>query len=319
MATRVFIQDDSNQVKQQDSLDGVTLADTKLLVVDMQDPGPDEVAAVGKYFWLHPVALSEYEKKASTPNLQEFPDHLFMTWDFLHDNPKTERFEVSTLIIFLGANYLVTMHAKQLYELDEVLDKLASNPALYRGNPGPILYAMIDNAVDEYFPIVENLTNKIDKFMENLLIEQKQGDLKVILNLKHRNMSVRRLAASHRDVVMKLSRRDTPFIPDDLVVYLLDVYDHLTRISSDVDNNSDLISSALDIHLNEVSNRMNVTMKRLTAVATIFMPLTFIVGLYGMNFRVPEYRWFYGYLYVWILMIVVSVVMIIIAKKSDWF
>jgi magnesium transporter len=132
-------------------------------------------------------------------------------------------------------------------------------------------------------------------------------------------MSVRRLAASHRDVVMKLSRRDTPFIPDDLVVYLLDVYDHLTRISSDVDNNSDLISSALDIHLNEVSNRMNVTMKRLTAVATIFMPLTFIVGLYGMNFRVPEYRWFYGYLYVWILMIVVSVVMIIIAKKSDWF
>ena len=315
----VFVQKGAGKVEKAKSLDGIELADCKLLVVDLLDPSDDEIETVGKYFGLHPLTLRQYEEKASTPNIQEFPDHLYLTWDFLHDNPKTEVFEVSTLVIFVGTNYLVTMHSRKISELDDVHEKLLSDADLYKSNPAVVLYAIIDTAVDEYFPIVEDLTTDIDKYMEDLITEQNVGDLKSILTRKHRNMAIRRLATSHRDVVMKLARRDVPFIPDDLSVYLLDVYDHLSRIGQDIDTNTDLVSSSLDIHLNMVSNRMNITMKRLTTIATIFMPLTFIVGLYGMNFRIPEIHWYFGYLFVWILMIAVTIGMVLIAKKNAWF
>jgi magnesium transporter len=205
-------------------------------------------------------------------------------------------------------------------ELDRVLENLEKEPSLYKEHPAPVIYSILDTAVDEYFPLVEDMTEKIDTYMENLLVDQGVGDLKTILAIKHRNMAARRMIAAHRDVVMQLARRDIPFIPEDLSVYIIDVYDHLVRIGAEVENNSDLISSSLDIHLNAVSNRLNVTMKRLTTIATIFMPLTFLVGLYGMNFRhMPELTWRYGYLLAWIALIIITIVMIIIAKVKDWF
>jgi magnesium transporter len=127
---------------------------------------------------------------------------------------------------------------------------------------------------------------------------------------------MRRLVAAQRDVILKLERRDMPFIPQDLQVYIMDVYDLLVRATTEIDSNADQITSSMDIDLNMISNRLNVIMKKLTIVATIFLPLTFLVGLYGMNFKhMPELSWRYGYLAAWIAMFVIGVATYFFAKR----
>jgi len=317
---RIYLQDQAGEAAKPASLAEVSLPDCRLLWVDLQEPPGEELEQIGRFFDIHPVALSECKEGETLPKVQEFPNHLFIIWEFLRDDPETEKLETESLCMFLGPNYLVTVHKRPTPELERVLDNLEKDPSLYKGHPAPVLYSILDTAVDAYFPLVEDLTEKIDAYMESLLLDQGVGDLKTILTIKHRNMAARRLVTAHRDVVMKLARRDIAFIPEDLSAYIMDVYDHLVRIGTEVENNSDLISSSLDIHLNAVSNRLNVTMKRLTTIATIFMPLTFLVGLYGMNFRhMPELGWHYGYLMAWIILIVITLVMIIIAKVKDWF
>ena len=317
---RIYLQDKAGEVSKPASLQEVRLPDCKLLWVDLEKPSPEELELIGRFFDIHPVALEECQREEALPKIQEFPNHLFIIWDFLRDDPSTEKLETKSLCMFLGENYFLTLHQEAAPELDRVLDNLEKEPSLYKEHPAPVLYSILDTAVDEYFPLVEDLTEKIDAYMENLLVDQSVGDLKTILTIKHRNMAARRMITAHRDVVMKLARRDIPFVPEDLSVYIIDVYDHLVRIGTEVENNSDLISSSLDIHLSTVSNRLNITMKRLTTIATIFMPLTFLVGLYGMNFRhMPELGWRYGYLMVWIVLLVITVAMIIIARAKDWF
>jgi magnesium transporter len=317
---RIYLQDKAGEVRAPASLKEVELPECRLLWVDVQNPSAEELSLVGRFFDIHPVALDECQKVVTLPKVQEFANHLFIIWHFLRDDPSTEKLETTALCMFLGENYLLTVHAEASPELDRVLENLKKEPSLYKEHPAPVLYSILDTAVDEYFPMVEDLTEQIDTYMEDLLVDQSVGDLKTILMIKHRNMAARRMIAAHRDVVMKLARRDIPFIPEDLSIYIIDVYDHLVRIGTEVDNNSDLISSSLDIHLNMVSNRLNVTMKRLAGIALIFLPLTFLVGLYGMNFRhMPELTWQYGYLLAWIVLLLIAAVMIIIAKVKGWF
>jgi len=316
----MYLLDAGGTASEPTSLAAVDLNDCSLLWVDLEEPTEEEMKQVGERFGIHPLALDESKLPVHPPKILEFPDHLFVMWNILRDQPSTEKLEMSTLSIFLGRNYLVTVHQETLPELDEIYARLKEDPGLYRGQPSPLLYAIFDTSVNAYFPLVEDLTESIDKYMESLLTDQGGGDLKAILGLKHRNMAVRRAVSTHRDIIMQLARRDMRFIPEELTIYLIDLYDHLVRIGSEVDNNSDLVSSSLDIHLNAVSNRLNVTMKRLTTIATIFMPLTFLVGLWGMNFRhIPEFGWHYGYLFAWVTIIVVAIVMVVFAWKKDWF
>jgi magnesium transporter len=316
---RVYLQDMNDKVSIPASLEGIKLEDCKLLWVDVQEPPEQEFDEVTGFFGIHPLAAKESLGPHRSPKIQEYPNHLFIMWNFLRDRHASEEIRTTTVSMFLGMNYLVTVRHTDMPELDDILERLKADPSIYRGQPSPLLYAIMDDAVDAYFPLVEDLTSKIDAYQDELMNEKSVGDIKTIMTQKHRNMSVRRVVAAHRDVVLELTRRDVPFIPEELAVYILDVYDHLVRIYSQVDSNSDLITSSLDIHLNMVSNRLNVTMKRLTTIATIFLPLTFLVGLYGMNFHMPEYSFRYAYLLFWVAVVVIAVVMVIIAKIKDWF
>jgi magnesium transporter len=317
---KIYVKDKSGEGRKTDSLEGLALDACALLWLDAMNPSDEQLAELGVFFRAHPLTLDIRKTASPLPKLQEFDDYLFIIWDFLRDNPTTETLETATLFALMGSNFLVTIHLEEMPELDSIFERLVKDPSLYRDHPASLLYAILEAAVDEYFPLVENLTDGIDSYMESLLSERGLGDLKTILTLKHRNMALRRLIAAHRDIIIKLARRDMPLIPDELSLYLIDIYDHLAKIASEVDNNTDLISSSLDIHLSTVSNRLNVTMKRLTAVATLFMPATFLVGLYGMNFaHMPELGWRFGYIFFWILLAVVTTLMMVIAKKQQWF
>jgi len=316
---KIYILDRKGSSKEVDSLDGVELADNKLAWLDTQDPTDEERRRLQDFFGIHPLALAVSHKVEDVPRVQEFEGHILVIWSFLRGKPSSEKIETASLYMILGANYLVTIHMEDIPELDTVFQKTKEGAILRHEHPAFFLYTIMNLAVEEFFPLVEELEEKIDAYMENLLSDQKGGDLNTVMALKHRNMAVRRTVFALRDVVMRLASRDLPYIPDELSVYLMDVYERLARLSMEVDNNSDLISSSLDIHLSAVSNRLNVTMKRLTAVATFFMPATFLAGVYGMNFvHLPEVHWYYGYLFFWVLIIVITVAMAVIARKQNW-
>ncbi len=312
---RVYVEDASG-IRQTETLEGIELQGCRLLWVDSTDPSPEELGGLSEFFNIHPLSTHAYDESDEIPKMTEFPNHLFVIWHFLRDNPDTELVEYVPVFLFLGTNYLLTIHRVELEEIESIQAKVEADPELYRHQPAALLYGILDTAVDGYFPVAEDVTNRIDAFQEAVVSSGTSGDIHELMTLKHRNMALRRAASAHRDVILKLSRRDVRFVPEELSLYLLDVYDHLVRIGSEVDNNSDLITSSLDIHLSLVSNRLNEVMKKLTIVATIFLPLTFLAGVWGMNFRhMPELFWAHGYLLAWLSLIVVGVITYVIAMR----
>lgn len=303
-------------ISELDSLDGVSLADSRLLWIDSRSPEDSEIEQIGKFIGAHPVALNYCKEPAALPKLQEFPEHLFITWNFVHEPKDPDKLVTCNLCIFLGRNFLVTIHKEPLGGVNDVWNRHKADVELYQHEPGLVLYAILDNAVDGYFPIVEHITDSIDAYQDKVISGQSAGDLETIMSQKHRNMAMRRIVMAQHDVILKLGRRDTQFIPKDITIYMMDIYDLLVRVASEVDTNADLITASMDIHLNVVSNRLNEIMKKLTIVATIFLPLTFLTGLFGMNFKyMPELAWRYGYLAAWITFFIIALVTYLLAKR----
>lgn len=302
-----------------EGLEGFQPSRYRLAWVDVTDPSQEERTNLRDLFDLHPLAAERPLEREGMPRVIEFAGHVMVVWSMLRDTPETEKAETTALYLILGDNFLVTAHLDEMPEIDAMFRRFRDEGKPRRDHPAALLYAILNSSVEEWFPLVESLKDDIDTYMEEMLLEDGGGDIGRVISLKHKNMATRRTVSALRDVVMHLARRDLEAVPDDLNVYLLDIYDRLTRIYLEVDNNTDLISSSLDIHLSAVSNRLNVTMKRLTAIATFFMPATFLAGVYGMNFvHIPEYKWYYGYLYFWAFIIVVTAIMYFIARKQDW-
>ena len=315
----VYFVDKQGRSAETDSLEGVVLADCKLVWVDVKDPSLEERKYLRDFFDLHPLTAETPLEAETVPRVVEFAGHIFMIWNLLRDRPETEKVEITSLYIILGDNYIITAHLEDVHEIATMFKRLRDESRPRRDHPAYFLYAIMNVSVEEWFPMVEGLKDDIDSYMEEMLSDDESGDVGTVMALKHKNMAVRRTLSALRDTVMRLARRDLATVPDELIVYLMDIYDRLTRLYLEVDNNSDLISSSLDIHLSVVSNRLNVTMKRLTAIATFFMPATFLAGVYGMNFiHMPEYHWYYGYLFFWVLIIILTVVMVLIARKQEW-
>jgi magnesium transporter len=317
---KTYIIDNEGHPQEGDSLEGVVLAACKLVWVDVKDPSLEERAYLRDFFDLHPLTATAVLESETVPRVQEFDGHVLTVWSMLRDQPSTEKLEITSVYMVLGDNFLVTAHIEDIHEIDTMFKKLQGETVPRHDHPAFFLYTIMNVSVEEWFPMVEGLKEQIDAYLEDMLADDKSSDVSTVMALKHSNMAVRRTISALRDVTMRLARRDLATIPDELGVYLMDVYDRLTRLYLEVDNNTDLISSSLDIHLSVVSNRLNVTMKRLTAVATFFMPATFLAGVYGMNFRhFPEINWYWGYLYFWIAIVVITMAMFVLARRQDWF
>jgi len=317
---QVYVIDGEGKAGLADSLEGVSLSGSRLVWADVMDPSLEERKRLRDFFDLHPLTAETPLERETVPRVVEFSGHILVVWNMLRDVRETEELEISSLYMILGDNYLISAHVEDIHEIDTMFKKLRGDDEPRHDHPAFFLYSVMNISVEEWFPMVEGLKDDIDTFMEDMLSDAGSGEVTTLIALKHKNMAVRRTLSALRDVVMRLARRDLAAVPSEFNVYLMDIYDRLTRLYLEVDNNSDLISSSLDIHLSVVSNRLNVTMKRLTAVATFFMPATFLAGVYGMNFiHMPEYKWYFGYLYFWIAIVVITVVMFFVARRQDWF
>jgi magnesium transporter len=282
------------------------------------------IEKLGRMYQLHPLLLEDVVNTEHKPKLEVYDNgHLFLTLKMLHiesDAPLTISAEHISFV--LGDQYLISFQEELTDDIfTSVLTRLKASVGKTRKNGVDyLLFALMDVIVDHYFIVLEKLGDKLELAEDQVIRGAKHLSLADLYALKRELTLVRKVIWPLRDIINQLIREDNPYISKKTTPYFRDLYDHVMQVIDTIDSYRELLASLADVHLSTISNRMNSVMKTLTIFSAIFMPLTFIVGVYGMNFdNMPELRLHNGYFYVWGLMTVVTVGMVVYFKWKKWF
>jgi magnesium transporter len=252
------------------------------LWLDIESPDDGDYKLLEETFKAHPLTIEDIQQQNQRPKIDEYPEYNFVVIfqaDWQGD-------DVSFLEhhLFVGPNYLITVHQEPAPALAELQSRIEKSPALTKGQPAFLTYLVVDALVDATFPVLERVDETVDR-MEDEIIEKAAPDsLDRIYHLKHSVTELRRYLGAQRDVFQRLITHGIHLQQQDMTLYYRDVYDHIVRQYETVDSLRDLLSSAMDVYLSTVSNRLNQTTKALTVIASLFLPLSFLTGFYGMNF-----------------------------------
>lgn len=289
-----------------------------MLWVDLTDPTPDEVNAIGTIFKFHPLALEDTMSDDIRPKIDQYDGYSFIA--FYGMTHSLEGCRAHSVDIFIGTNYMVTFHDSALPVIEETANRWKQNVAsLGNRGPGFLLYSLLDALVDGYFPVLDSITDRAEDLEESVLAGGEPLLQGSIIQLRRELLLIRRVAGPERDVMNILVRRDPPYFGKKEVVFFQDVYDHLLRVIDSVDLTRDMLAGVLDANLSMVSYNLNVVVKRLTSSSIILMSVTLVAGIYGMNFvNMPELQWHLGYLFALGLMVVIGAVEFLVFKRIDW-
>jgi magnesium transporter len=276
---------------------------------------------IGQCFGLHPLVLEDILNTDHRPKMEDLGDYIYIVLKMIHYHDKSNEIETEQVSLILGQSFVISFQEREGDIFNPVRERIrTSRGQIRRGGPDYLAYALMDTLVDNYFIVLEKLGERIEVLEEKLVANPTRHVLHLIHDLKRSMIFLRKSVWPLRELVNGLERGESPLIRPSTKMYLRDVYDHTIHIIDTVETYRDLMSGMLDIYLSSVSNRLNEVMKVLTIIATIFIPLTFIVGVYGMNFKnMPELEWRWGYLAVWSLMIVIGFSMAAFFKKRKWF
>jgi magnesium transporter len=255
-----------------------------LVWVDMVAPTAAERQLLHTEFQFHPLALEDIEHRHQRPKIEVYSNHYFIVVYGVHLGELHEGIEMHEISIFLGKSYVVTVHSEPVPELQAALERWEHSTDSIGSDIGAVLYAIMDGLVDEYFPLIDELADRVETLEQKIFERFDREALNDIFTMKKDLLALRRVVAPERDVFNVLMRRDPPILPVGSVIYFQDVYDHTVRVLDSIDTYRDLLSSALDAYLSVQSNVLNEAMRRLTVISTIFLPLTFLSGFFGMNF-----------------------------------
>lgn len=265
----------------------------------------------------HPLAVEDALSPYERPALQQYDGVLFLSAYTVQSADEEEAY--AEIAFFVGEHFLVTVHAQPMPLLEHWLMRWEAHPAKIGKTSAHLLHLLLDAIVDEYFPVGDTLEEKADELEDAIFSGNGRVQVADILRVKRRLLELRQHITPLRDVLNALLRRDVEIIPDEVVPYLQDVYDHALRIAELVDVNRDIIAGVLDAHLSVVSNRLNEVMRILTVISTILMSAALIAGIYGMNFiHMPELQWRAGYPFAGTLMVLVGVVEWYIFRRKGW-
>jgi magnesium transporter len=229
--------------------------------------------------------------------------------------------EVEQVSLILGPNFVISFQeGKKGDVFNPVRERIRGGKGLIRKMGADYLaYSLLDTIVDNYFLILEKLGERVELLEEELMVHPTTKTLQEIQKFKSEMIFVRRAVWPLREVIMGLSRKESPLIKETTEIYLRDVYDHTVQVMDTIEVYREMLSGMLDIYLSSVSNKLNAVMKVLTIIATIFMPLTFIAGIYGMNFKyMPELEWRWGYPAVWLIVVIIGISMSVYFRKKKW-
>jgi magnesium transporter len=253
--------------------------------IDLRGQDHEQLERLRERFAFHPLALEDCAHLDQRPKLEEYQDHMFLvTQGFACPGPKVSELELQELHAFLGERYLVTVHEGDVAALEQVWQRVAGEPQLLARGLDFVYYLIADGMVDDVFPILDRVTDELDRIEDAVLTSPSREDLQRIFELKRRLVEMRKVLSPQRDVFGLLSKRGDPRIAERTALYLRDVYDHLVRINESIEANRDLLGNALDAYLSAVGQRTNEIMKYLTIMSAVFLPLAFVVGFFGQNF-----------------------------------
>lgn len=276
---------------------------------------------LGECYSIHPLVLEDVLNTDQRPKKEDYGDYLFIVMKMLSRPTGGGEIRAEQVSLILGPNYVLSFQEGLDGDLfDPVRERLRGGKGKIRKMGADYLvYALMDAVVDNYFIIMENLAERIETLEEDILTKPGRETVQKIHALKREIIFLRKSIWPLREVINGLERRDSPLVNESTIIYLRDVYDHTVQIIDTIETFRDMLSGMLDIYLSSLGNRTNEVMKVLTIIATIFMPITFIVGLYGMNFKyMPELEWHWGYPTVLLLMVVISIGMVVFFRRKNW-
>ena len=272
-------------------------------------------------FGLHPLVLEDILNTDQRPKMEDFGDYLFIVLKtlFLNDDLKEEVGSEQVSLI-LGPNFVLSFQERGGGLFDPIQERIRNGKGRVRKmGPDYLVHAILDTIIDHYFVVLEKLGERIEFLEEELVSRPTPVTLGEMHRLKREMIFLRKAVWPLREVIGSLERGESSLIQESTVIYLRDIYDHTIQVIDNIETYRDMLSGMLDIYLSSISNRMNEIMKVLTIIATIFIPLTFIVGLYGMNFKnMPELEWRWGYPLVLFLMLAVAVFMLFYFRRKKW-
>jgi len=291
-----------------------------LLWVDIEDAGGEDPELLFGVFRFHPLAVADCtSRNIHAPKIDDFGDYLFIIVHGINYHNASDVIETTELALFLGKNYVVTSHDVPMRSVSSVLGRVRQDGRPMRKGASFLAHDIIDALVDNIMPAIDEMDEKSVAIEAEALHEPKRQTLVSIMQLKRSILALTRVIMPQREIVNGLSRGEYALIGERAEIYYRNVYDHLVRIEMLVRDLRDMAESALNTYLSSVSNRMNEVMKMLTLIATIFIPLTFIVGIYGMNFaNMPELEWRYGYFGILIVMAVIALCLIVYFRRKRW-
>jgi magnesium transporter len=298
--------------------------------VDMEDPQEaEEETLLISLLDYHPLAIEDCqngkEEEGHLPKVEDFDDYLFIIFNPVEsvlvedDGRKSMEIKTSQVSAFLSKKILVTHHYKPQRSINYAAQMVSKNPMTLGKGPDFLFHLIIDEIVDSYTPILDTLDTAIDRIEDEVFHAPTQQSMVEILNMKKNIMTVRRVAVYQREMLNRLSRGEFSLITEEETIYYRNVYDHLVRMSDLADSYRDMVAGLLDAYLSVTSNRLNQVMKVLTIISTIFLPLSFITGFFGMNFRViplAEMEWGIGIAA--LFMLAVALFMLWVFKKNKW-
>ena len=281
---------------------------------------PDVIEKIGTQFCLHPLTMEDILNTGGRLKIEDFDGYIYISLNMLSYDESTGETHGEHVSIVFNCNTVITFQENPGDVFNPIRERIHANKTRMRKlGPAYLAYSLVDAIIDNYFIVLEKLGEIIADCEDNLILEPDRNTLSQLHNLKREMIFVRRSVWPLREIISIWGRVDSELVTDYTRTYLRDAYDHIVQAIDMIEVYRDMLTSMLDIYLSSVSNRMNEVMKVLTIIATIFIPLTFIVGVYGMNFEhMPELRWRFGYLLIWAIIIAVAIWMLAWFRRKKW-
>ncbi len=284
----------------------------------------ESIETLGRVFGLHRLALEDVVNVHQRPKVEEYRDHLFAV---TRSATLDDRVDTEQLSLFVGSDWVLTFQERAGDAWEPVRDRLRAGRGRIQGaGAGYLFYALVDANVDSYYPLLEEFGTRLE-LLEEAVIDDPREELVGVIHAARRDvLALRQSVWPMREAVGRLHREELAVIDDETRVYLRDAYDHTIQVIDLLENYREMASALLEVYLSSVSHRMNEVMKVLTIIATIFIPLTFVAGIYGMNFdpdasplNMPELGWYWGYPAVWAVMVITALGLVWYFKRKRWF
>jgi len=290
------------------------------LWVDIREPEQQVIEPLlEERFGFHELAAEDTLSPNTLPKYDSFPTYDFFIFRTVDVNVSEHVSETEKIAAFVGRNFLFTVHRKPSMAADDIWNRCPADRRILARGPDFLLYSIVDQMVDAYFPMLEQIEECVDDLQDRIFESAEDMHLDELLHLKRDVNVLRRHSLPQRELLNQISRGDAKFIQAQHLIYFRDVYDHMFRISETIDVDRDQMTSTMEAYLSVVANRTNDIMKVLTIFSAIMLPLTLVAGIYGMNFEyMPELKWTWGYPLAVATMVVIDAYLYVRFKKSRW-